>query len=178
MQWSVATSLLLVPLACALETVTVCRNTFSSGFLIQVIPFTSAVAKRQDSLGSGYLDQNGVIVRNCQQASTWRLENAQLSSSGGKVSAPQDVASSRFSVSQLLQAVNTKFATTDDFLFWDNVAFQGGTARFCITSGFNGTLKAVFDGGIGLGCTQATLRTVPRTYQENRNSLNGKAISC
>ena len=165
MQWFIAANLLLAPLALALETVTVCRNTYNSGFLIQVIPLTSAVVKRQDSIGSGYLDHNGLISHNCQQGSTWNLDNSQLSSNSQKVSAFKDVASTRFSTSPLLKTVNTIFATTDDFLFWDNKAFQDGTARFCASTGFNSTLNAVFDGPIGIGCIPASLRTVPRTYK-------------
>ena len=164
MQWSIVANLLLVPFVGALETVTVCRNTYSSDFLIQVIPLTSAVAKRQDSTGSGYLEQNGLVTHNCRYASTWKLEDGQLSSGGDKVSAARNIVSSHFAVTHIPKAVTTKFATTDGFLFWDNEAFQDGTARFCATPGFNSSLYAVFEGPIGLGCTQATLRTVPSTY--------------
>lgn len=161
--WSfILASVLALSLVTAEEIVTVCRNTYGrSDFLIQVIPLTSASAKRQESAYSGYLDQSGSILRDCRQGSTWRLANAQLSSNGLKVSVSKSTASARFETSLILGVESTKFATSSDFLFWDNVAFDSGTARFCASVGSSGALTAVFKGHIPHDCVPVTLRTVP-----------------
>lgn len=164
MWWPLFASILALPLVSTQEIVTVCRNTYgTNNFLIQVIPLASAAAKRQESAASGYLHHSGFISHNCQQGSIWDLNNAQLSSDGLKVSVAKSVASTLFRTAALLEADSTKFATTDAFLFWDNVDFQQGTARFCAGIGYNATLTAVLRGPIPLGCVQATLRTVPGT---------------
>ena len=162
MRWSIFVSLLVVPTVLALEVVTVCRNTYGTDFLIQVVPCSGVDAHEQASTTVGYLNQNGFISHNCRQGSIWSLSNAQLSSYAQKVSALKNVASCPFSTSTLLEVENTKFAITNDFLFWDNTEFQDGTARFCASLGFNATLTAVFYGPMPFGCVQASLRTVPR----------------
>lgn len=135
-----------------------CRATDeTNGFLLQVAPYSSTVQRRQTSV-FGYLDSTGAIHPFCQAGSTWNLRNGELSSGGTVVSTPSNIAVRRFSTSSTMGGIDSIFAVTENLLFWDNPAFDNGTARFVAAS--NAILSAVFAGSMPSG-VQVSLKIVP-----------------
>jgi len=116
-------------------------------FLLQVIPEDGPIARRQTrSPNAGFLDSTGDIQAQCQKGSIFRLVSGSLFSGPGQISVPRNTSSAHFSTNSLVKAVDTTFAVAvDESVFWNNDAFDGGTARFAAESGM---LYAVFSGPI------------------------------
>lgn len=99
-------------------------------FLLQVIPEEGSIARRQISQ-SGFLDSTGVIQAQCQEGSIFRLVSGSLFSGSGQISVSRNVSSARFGTTSLVKAIHTTIAVAvDESFFWNNDAFDGGTARF------------------------------------------------
>lgn len=78
--------------------------------------------------------------------------------SGGYISTTGIELGEPFKVSPELKAISTRFAVrANNTLTWENDAFVGGEAIFCLL----GDLFVIFDGSAPSGCTRTYLSVIP-----------------
>ncbi|OAP58704.1 hypothetical protein AYL99_07794 [Fonsecaea erecta] len=115
-----------------------------------------------------YLDADGTVTSNIQQADVFAISTAgQLMSGSDYVSTSGDVPSQPFAVSpdspvlRRVPRVSTLFSITQSgVLVWTNDEFVGGQAIFCV-SGSN--LLVVFNGVPPQGCIVVQIAVIPAT---------------
>ncbi|KAG8525310.1 uncharacterized protein KY384_008954 [Bacidia gigantensis] len=117
------------------------------------------IQRRQDS--NVYLDWTGDTEPNCATSSLYTIQDGRLLADGKFISAPANIPLVQFSASEAREEIDTIFGVTGDTLFWDNPAFDGGTARFCIDQ--NSNISAVFNGDLPNDCSPIVLRTRSRS---------------
>ncbi len=74
----------------------------------------------------------------------------------------------RFAASEYVEAIDTIFAVDEaqGRIFWNNEAFDNGTARFC--ADISGTLYGVFSGPLPGNCTATELNVQNRELAKTR----------
>ena len=83
------------------------------------------------------------------------MSNGQLSSNGQLVSATGLVPYSPLGFSSYVAAVSTTFSVVNgSTLVWENAAFTGGYAIFCV---MDNTVEAVYSGQLPAGCAQVSV---------------------
>ena len=90
-------------------------NNLSRVLLLQAIPATGAVTRRQNS-STGDLDDAGQIHASHQQASAFNLRKGRLYSGSEQVSVGSDVSSFDFETSLSVETFDTVFGVIDDML--------------------------------------------------------------
>ena len=131
--------------------------------LLQVVP-ESKIGRRQLS---PYLNAGGQTVSECSFGSVYNILGGKLYTDGHSYSASAGAPSTLFKATGA-QGVNTIFAVTDGELFWDNEAFEGRTARFCINA--QKKVYAVFHGALSADCTPVMIKTVAGASKVERKS--------
>jgi hypothetical protein len=106
-----------------------------------------------------YIDSNGNTTNDCGAASPFIVSNGQLLSKGYFVSTTGLVPYSPLTVSSYVSAISTTFSVmSGSTLAWNNTAFTGGHALFCV---MDNTVEAVFSGQLPAGCAQVYLDYIP-----------------
>lgn len=108
-----------------------------------------------------YVSANGSTTSDCSVAAPFIFSNGQLSSNGELVSTTGLVPYSPLVVSSTMAAISTTFSVVNgSTLAWNNTAFVGGHALFCV---LGNVVEAVYDGQLPAGCAQVYIGYVPVT---------------
>lgn len=117
---------------------------------------TSDLSTSGASSSGSYLLSTGATETDSQNATLFTDRGGRLYAGQKHYSAPPDVSFILFEASYLNQAIDTIFGISSDYLYWDNAAFDGGAARFCLDSADR--LEAIFKGPLPAGCAPIRLR--------------------
>ncbi len=122
-------------------------------YLLTVNPGPVNISPR--AVAPTYISANGSTTTDCSAAAPFALTSGQLSSNGQFVSTTGLVPYSPLVVSSYLAAISTTFSTmtvmNGSSLAWNNTAFTGGHALFCV---MGNTVEAVYNGQLPAGCAQ------------------------
>jgi hypothetical protein len=106
-----------------------------------------------------YIDANGRMISDCSAAVSFTTTNGQLFTNGHVISTTGLVPYSPLVASPFVAAISTTFSVMNgSTLSWNNTAFTGGSALFCI---MDNTVQAVYNGQLPSGCAQVTVGQVP-----------------
>ena len=93
-----------------------------------------------------------------------------MTTGGERISATGLVPFTPFSASAAVGAISTTFSVANGVLLWNNTAFSGGSALYCL---MGSTIEAVFDGQVPASCSPGVLEVI----LANRDSCAGYTIS-
>jgi hypothetical protein len=106
-----------------------------------------------------YISANGNTTGDCNAAAPFIVSSGQLSSNGRWVSTTGLVPHSPLAVSSYIAAISTTFSVMNgSTLAWNNTAFTGGHALFCV---MENTVEAAYNGQLPAGCAQVYVGYVP-----------------
>ena len=126
-------------------------------YLLTVIP--GPVSNSDRAGAPTYISSNGNTTADCSAAAPFVVNNGQLSSNGYFVSTTGLVPSSPLAVSSYVASISTTFSIMNgNSLAWNNTAFTGGHAIFCVTDHM---VEAVYNGLLPAGCAQVSIGYVP-----------------
>ena len=94
----------------------------------------------------------------CQKGAIFNIREGRLVTGNKHFSTSRGIPSKLLATSTDIGDIDTIFGVTDESLFWDNAAFDGGTAKFCADP--NGGIRAVFKGTPPADCATVALRTL------------------
>ncbi|KAF7507284.1 hypothetical protein GJ744_010718 [Endocarpon pusillum] len=124
--------------------------------LLTVLPGPVDITSRVESI---YITANGSTTADCSAGAPFTLTNGQLSSNGHLVSTTGLVPFSSLAVSPSVGSISTTFLMVNGSnLAWNNTAFAGGHALFCM---MGDAVEAVFNGQLPAGCAQVYIGHVP-----------------
>lgn len=126
-----------------------------------MIPESGPLARRASS-DQEYLDSTGQTQIACQKGSIFRLVGGLLFFNGDPISVSSGVSEQQIGSSANVEAIDSIFAiAADGTLFWNNAAFDNGTARF----GTDPTgLYGVFHGFMPSQLTAVSLKAIDRKF--------------
>jgi hypothetical protein len=105
-----------------------------------------------------YITTNGSTTVDCSSGAPFSMSGGQLSSYGQIISATGLINSTSFAISANVGAISTIFSLLGGgTLAWNNTAFVGGHAIFCI---MQDTVQAVFNGQIPAGCVEVSIGSI------------------
>lgn len=125
---------------------------------VQYLLTVSLGAVSNSAVKPTYISANGNTTVDCGAAAPFVVRNGQLSSNGYFVSTTGLVPSSPLAVSSYVASISTTFSIMNgNSLAWNNTAFTGGHAIFCVA---NHMVEAVYNGLLPAGCAQASIGLV------------------
>ncbi len=118
-------------------------------YLLTVLPGPVGISQKVETT---YITADGSTTTDCSAGAPFTFSNGQLSSNGHLVSTTGLVTFSSLAVSPSVGTISATFSIVNgNNLAWNNTAFTGGHALFCI---IGNAVQAVFDGQLPAGCAQ------------------------
>lgn len=126
-------------------------------YLLTIAP--GAVETNPRVVAPAFITSNGNTTTDCSAAAPFVINNGQLSSNGQFVSATGLVPFSPLVASSFVASISTTFSLMGgNMLTWNNTAFTGGSAIFCV---MQNRVEAVYNGQLPAGCALVSIAYVP-----------------